>query len=99
MYNILITEKRIQNKAILKWEENDIKFNESYRYYYEIFELHFKTTKELKFHWLQVLHRILPTNYYLYKLKTIDSPKCSFFKQESETISHPFVECQLVNEH
>lgn len=64
MYNILIREKRVQNKAILKWEENDTIFNEND--WYKIFELPFKTTKESKFHWLQfqILHKILPTFLY-----------------------------------
>ena len=98
MYNILIREKRVQNKAILKWEENDTIFNEND--WYKIFELPFKTTKESKFHWLQfqILHRILPTNYYLHKLKLIEYPKCSFCKQDSETIGLLFVECLFVKE-
>lgn len=59
MYNISAREKKAQNKAILKWEENDIVFNEND--WYQIFELALKKTKESKFHWLQfqILHRIL----------------------------------------
>lgn len=44
MYDILIREKRVHNKAILKWEENDTIFNEND--WYKIFELPFKTTQE-----------------------------------------------------
>lgn len=96
MYNISAREKKVQNKAILKWEENDIVFNEND--WYQIFELALKKTKESKFHWLQfqILHRILLINSYLHKL--IDSSNCSFCNQESETIGHLFVECPIVKE-
>lgn len=68
MYNIYIREMRVQNKAILKWEENDIIFNDND--WFKIFELPSKTTEESKIHWLQFqnLHKISPTNYYLHKL-------------------------------
>ena len=64
----------------------------------KIFELPFRVTEEAKFQWMQfqILHRIIATNKYLYKLKLIDSPVCSFCKQEVETIEHLFFECFCV---
>lgn len=42
IYNVLIREKRFQNKAKPKWEANDTIFNEDY--WLKIFERPFKTT-------------------------------------------------------
>ena len=66
----------------------------------KIFELPFKSTQESKFHWLQyqILHRICPTNQYLFKLKIKDSPKCSFCNTDIETLEHLFFECTQIRE-
>ena len=57
--------------------------------------------KSLKWHttslfqmWL--LQRILPTGKYLFLRKIIDSPLCSFCKQEEETIAHLFWGCTVI---
>ena len=65
----------------------------------KIFELPFKYIKESKLQWLQfqILHRIIPTNDYLYKLKKINSPYCTFCKTETENIDHLFFKCPLLN--
>lgn len=46
----------------------------------------------------QILHRIVPTNNYLYKIKLKDSPLCSFCKLNIETIEHLFTECPEVKD-
>ena len=97
MYNVLINEKKSQFRAKVKWiEENDPPYEETD--WYKIFELPFKITRDSKLQWLQfqTLHRILPTNYYLHKLKLIESPNCSFCGENPETIDHLFVECYEV---
>lgn len=97
MYNVLINEKKSQVSAKLKWiEENDPPYEETD--WHKIFELPFKITRDSKLQWLQfqTLHRILPTNYYLHKLKLIESPNCSFCRKHPETIDHLFVECYEV---
>ena len=37
-------------------------------------------------------------NYYLHRLRLVDSPLCVFCKKDPETIDHLFVECQCVKE-
>ena len=51
-----------------------------------------KATNDTPLHWFQIqlLHRILPTGRYLFLWKIIDSPLCSFCKQEEEAITHLF---------
>ena len=48
--------------------------------------------------WLQVRinHRILGLNYYLYKMKLVESDKSTFCNQVSETIQHIIWECEQV---
>ena len=45
--------------------------------------------------WFQtrINHRILPTKKYLYNMKYVPSPRCSFW-QEEETINHMLWQCQ-----
>ena len=98
MYKIFINNKREPISSLLKWNENNVFFDEAD--WNKIFELPFKITQESKFHWLQfqILHRIIPTNYYLFKLKLIDSPACTFCLTDLETIDHLFVECFKVKD-
>ena len=44
----------------------------------------------------RILHRILPVNYYMKKIKTITDDCCNFCKEESETIQHLFVNCRQI---
>ena len=62
--------------------------------------LPFKCSKSTDIQWFQyrILHRILGTNYLLYKIKYISSDKCTFCKRETETMEHLFFECQVVKE-
>ena len=46
----------------------------------------------------QILHRIIPTNDYLYKLKKVNSPLCTFCKTEIENTDHLFFKYSLVND-
>ena len=57
MYNILIEKRFIY---VLQYQNEETDWN-------KIFELPFKSIKELKLQWLQfqILHRIIPTNNYL----------------------------------
>ena len=93
----MINEKKSQVSAKLKWiDEKDLPYEETDLY--KIFELPFKITRVTKLQWLQfkTLPRILPTNYYLQKLKFMKSPNCSFCGKNPETIDHLFVECYEV---
>ena len=41
----------------------------------------------------KIIHRILPTNSLLHKMKKVDSPTCPFCPSELHTIWHLFIEC------
>ena len=98
MYDILINRKKETSTSILKWNEKGYLF--TMQEWSKIFELPFKITKESKLQWLQfqILHRIVPTNLYLFKLKIKESPACSFCKTDIESNKHVCVECNLVKD-
>ena len=53
----------------------------------------FKITKCTKLRWFQtcINHKILATNKFLYQIKTVDSPNCSFCSTNEESIEHLFL--------
>ena len=60
-----------------------------------IYYFPFKLSLGTKMQWFQtrINHRILPTKKYLYNMKDVPSPRCSFC-QEEETINHMLWLCQ-----
>jgi hypothetical protein len=79
--------------GVRKWKSNYL--NEKFNWE-DIYQLNRKTTIDAKLQWFQIkiLHRILPTNRYLYIRKIINSPVCDFCKSEEETLLHLFWECK-----
>ena len=61
----------------------------------KLFELPKRLTKETKLIELQqkIIHRILPTNKWLFKCNLSDTVTCSFCHTETESIEHLFWEC------
>ena len=61
----------------------------------KVYLLPFNVTKETKMMMFQykIIHRILPTNSLLHKMKKVDSPTCPFCPSEIHTIWHLFIEC------
>ena len=57
-----------------------------------------KCTPSTDLRWMQyrIIHRLLPTKLFLFKIKYIDSPKCSFCNESDETIYHMLWECGRV---
>ena len=45
----------------------------------------------------KLLHNILFTNCKLYIMKLVDSPLCTFCKDQTETVMHLFVDCRVIN--
>ena len=45
----------------------------------------------------KILHKILTTNYSLYKMSLIPSPVCSFCDNNDESLRHLFVHCSFVS--
>ena len=46
----------------------------------------------------RIIHNILDTNEKLHKFKIIDSPNCALCRAESESVSHLFIDCPMVND-
>ena len=65
----------------------------------KVYQLPFIVTKETKLMMFQykIIHRILPTNSLLYKMKIVDSPTCPFCPPEIYTIWHLFIEYTQAN--
>ena len=66
----------------------------------KIYKLCFKTIKGNDLVWFQyrILHRILGTNEYLFKVNKTGVASCSFCKASVETLSHLFFLCPFVSE-
>lgn len=77
-----------------KWEQS----LEATFMWKDIHTIPFKATKETKLRQLQfqILHRIFPTNKWLYKTKLITTPNCTFCLIYQETLEHLFWECTKV---
>ena len=58
----------------------------------------FNTTKSSKLQWFQyrIIHRIIGTNEFLFKIKVKQSDKCSFCNEETESLEHIFWSCPKV---
>ena len=59
----------------------------------KIYLLPFRATRELKLTMFQykIIHRILPTNSLLHKMKKVASPSCRFCPSKCLTLSHLFI--------
>lgn len=96
MYNFL-NRKTVQISAEQKWENILNKYDIEWK------NIHFhctKHTKNTKLCWFQyrIIHRILGTNTFLYKIKVKDCNLCTFCKEERETIEHLLWECHKISD-
>ena len=84
-------------KAIQKWNQLlDSPITDcEWKIYFNLPYLATKETKLVEFQ-IKVLHRILPTNKWLYKCKLTNTATCSFCLLQIETIEHLFWECTIV---
>lgn len=91
-YSRLLTDRT--PAAQLKWEENNIDFEEGWR---NIFALPFQITKSTKLQSLQyrITHRFFPTRRYLFIRNVVDDPFCDECG-EVDSLEHYFVECEEV---
>ena len=81
--------------CIKKWDEVlSTKFTEDD--WEAIFLLPFSVTSDINIRWFQfrLIHRILGTNSYLYKINYVENSICTFCKQFPETIEHIFWTCR-----
>ena len=92
-YNQLITNENKPN-CCAKWT---VKFIQDINWK-KIFELLHKT-KEVKLKWLQmrIVHRIIGTNVVLKEMNERDTDRCTFCRNERESIEHLFWRCEISN--
>ena len=94
LYYHTLTSSNIPNTAMPKWQHHFV-LNLNWPI---IYLKPFVTTQEIKLRWFQyrILHRILTTNTFAYKLKLIDSEMCTFCNEKKESLEHLFWECNIV---
>ena len=64
----------------------------------QIYSLLYENVKDNFLRWFQlrILHNILATNNFLYKIKILNFEKCTFCNNFPETIDHLFWKCETV---
>ena len=80
-----------------KWqqERNDITIEEWKTYNKKLSHIKEVKLKDFQF---KILNRILVTNRFLFKIKRIETDKCSYCNKESESIAHLLFDCEKVKE-
>ena len=86
MYNVL-NRKTVQISAERKRENILNKYDIEWKNIHFHFTKHTKNTKLCWFQY-RIIHKILGTNTFLYKIKVKDCNLCTFYKEEPETIEH-----------
>ena len=66
----------------------------------DIFSHCYKTTIDPQLRWfhIRLLHRLLPTQRFLFLRNIVDSPLCNFCQQEEQSITHLFYDCDIVRQ-
>lgn len=89
--------KNILPSSVRKWQnELNLPFHFDWK---KIFDLPFKITKDTSLRWFQVriIHRILGTNYTLSKMNLKTNDRCTFCRENAETVRHLFWDCEAVD--
>ena len=95
LYKNLITENTcLPLEKFLKWENVLNCEIVDWTSFFVILERCCKDTYLRSFQY-KLLHRIIPTNQFLFKIHLKDTKYCSFCKAEEETIEHLFYDCSL----
>lgn len=81
----------------LKWEEGLVTEISDWSKYFIVVKRSCRDTY-LKNFQFKILHRIIPTNSLLYKIKIKDTQLCTFCHVDEETIEHLFYDCPVTNQ-
>ena len=94
VYNSLLTSLCATPIVIDKWSYCFVTRED----WPSIFKAWHSSVRESKIRAFQFkfLHRIVPTNNFLFKIGYVDSPLCTFCKASNETIDHLFFNCPVV---
>lgn len=95
IYSVLNNKSCIPT-GIVRW--NDILNVDKEISWRKLCKLPFIVTKNSKLQWLQyrIIHRIISTNKFLYKINKASNTLCTFCKKDEETIEHLFWYCECV---
>ena len=87
-----------ETKSYYSFWENSLKTKINKEMWLQTYKNCFKTIHDNEIKWFQyrILHRILGTKEYLFKIKYKNDNVCVFCKQNVETIMHLFVDCNVV---
>ena len=96
-YSLLISKSFIQpDKAIAKWN-NDLQTDDIQSEWESVCTNLFSVKSiPLRSFAYKFLQRIIPTNYFLFQCKLIESPICTFCKEELQTYMHLFWNCPKI---
>ena len=93
-YQIFLSNLGCRPVAQIKWQSlANVKIS---NYWSVIYKICFKSTYNNSYVWFQykTINNILDTNYYLQKVKMLESNQCRLCNGNPETITHLFSECR-----
>ena len=96
IYDTLTSTRKVVCTFITKWEDK-LNINYDLSTWSQFFEVPFKCTVDTKLRWFQfiIIHRLLGSNSFLYKISKSNSDLCTFCKSEVETLLHLFCGCTI----
>ena len=88
----ILNIKNLVPSAIAKWNRSFENLN-----WEKIFNKIYTTSNDVQHRWFQyrLIHRILPTQRYLFLTKIADSPICNLCSEDEQDTSHLFFECNI----
>jgi len=95
-YDAIIEKKSEQPENTMQKWQNDIPINDEMWTYF--FTIAIKCALDIPTRSFQflLLHWRLPTNKFVHRIGLIDSPNCTFCKENTESLLHLFYECERV---
>lgn len=97
LYNTLVESMFNEQRYMGKWS-TELDLHQDAKWWESINNT-VRIPLEVRLRWFQyrVVHRIISTNTFLFKIGIVDSPLCTFCKESAETITHLFFECTVTS--
>ena len=94
-YNVFIHEKYLKPTAQQRYNENLT--DDEWKKIYSLPRSLFQDVKSRDFQY-RCIHQIIPTNDFLFRIGKIDTDKCTFCNDETDSFEHMFFTCEKVQE-